>query len=135
MPGFSITLLLLPKSSSPFTISHLLSLLDEPADVPGWKWSSGVAPPAQPIATPPPTASQSVVKVTSGLKFADPKAFAEGIRKACNALIKAEPEITQMDVIAGDGDCGLTLKVKYIAVSLQATLVNVRELEFLSGRS
>jgi dihydroxyacetone kinase len=25
--------------------------------------------------------------------------------------VKAEPEITEMDVIAGDGDCGLTLKV------------------------
>jgi dihydroxyacetone kinase len=134
MPGFSLTLLLLPKSSSPFTTSHLLSLLDEPADVPGWKWSSGVSPPTEPTATLPPTASQSVGgKVTSGLKFADPEAFAEGIKNACHALIKAEPDITQMDTIAGDGDCGLTLKVKCIAIA--ATIVSLWELESCSGWS
>jgi triose/dihydroxyacetone kinase / FAD-AMP lyase (cyclizing) len=112
MPGFSVTLLLLPtaSSSSP-TTSHLLSLLDEPADVPGWKWSSRVAPPSQPIATPPRTSQSISAKTTSGLKVEDSKEFAEGIKRACNALVKAEPQITEMDVIAGDGDCGLTLKV------------------------
>ena len=113
MPGFSITLLLLPSStsSSPFTTPQLLSLLDEPAEVPGWKWSSGIPPPSQPTAAPPPSASQSTsAKIVSGLKV-DSMVFAAGIKRVCNALVKAEPEITQMDVIAGDGDCGLTLKV------------------------
>lgn len=118
MPGFSITLLLLPtatSSSSSLTTPQLLSLLDEPADVPGWKWSSCVAPPAKPTAASSAIVSQSVsAKVASGLKVKDTKEFAAGIKKACNALVKAEPEITQMDVIAGDGDCGLTLKVRIL---------------------
>lgn len=32
------------------------------------------------------------------------------IKKACQALAKAEPEITKYDTVAGDGDCGTTLK-------------------------
>ena len=113
MPGFSITLLLLPTSSaSSPTTAQLLSLLDDPADVPGWKWSSRVAPPSQPTASPPPAASQSIgAKVAPGLNAEDTKEFEAGIKRACNALMKSEPEITKMDVIAGDGDCGLTLKV------------------------
>ena len=30
--------------------------------------------------------------------------------RACKALIEAEPELTQQDQIAGDGDAGLTLE-------------------------
>ena len=41
---------------------------------------------------------------------ADEKAFVDAVVRAANALIREEPEITRMDNIAGDGDCGLTLK-------------------------
>jgi len=90
--------------------SDILLLLDEKPDVPGWKWSSGS-----------PALSQSqqvfsgnqVATTTPGLeKIAVPQAveFVEHIKRAAHALINAEPEITRMDSIAGDGDCGLTLK-------------------------
>jgi hypothetical protein len=40
MPGFSLTLLLLPppQSTKTFTSNEIIQLLDEPADAPGWKW-------------------------------------------------------------------------------------------------
>lgn len=112
MPGFSLTLLLLPSandSSAPDT-SLLLSLLDEPASVPGWKWTVGSAP-ADSIITPAATATGTAGGDTSKrLVSPDSQAFIAAIQRACDALIKEEPEITRMDNIAGDGDCGLTLK-------------------------
>ncbi len=38
------------------------------------------------------------------------EAFIDALERACRCLIDAEPEITRQDVIAGDGDAGLTLK-------------------------
>ncbi len=114
MPGFSITTLLLPngaEAGAPDS-SLLLSLLDEPTNVPGWKWSSNA---------PPPAADQiasGIKKTTSALskeniivlRSEDPKAFNAAVERACKAIADAEPDITRFDNIAGDGDCGLTLK-------------------------
>ncbi|KAF8159508.1 dihydroxyacetone kinase [Crassisporium funariophilum] len=112
MPGFSITLLLLPaegEAGAPST-SEILELLDDKPEVPGWKWSSGA---------PLMTMSEQIApgKVIQGnnaeyakIAVQNPKEFIEGIKSAAHALIKEEAEITRMDSIAGDGDCGLTLK-------------------------
>lgn len=40
----------------------------------------------------------------------DAKGFLAAIARACKALIAAEPELTEQDQIAGDGDAGLTLE-------------------------
>ena len=44
MPGFSLTILLLPRDGSPdselATASQVLDLLDAPCDAPGWSWHS-----------------------------------------------------------------------------------------------
>jgi dihydroxyacetone kinase len=40
----------------------------------------------------------------------DVQGFARAVERACSALDKAEPEITKMDTVSGDGDCGLTLQ-------------------------
>ncbi|KAI0084466.1 Dak1 domain-containing protein [Irpex rosettiformis] len=111
MPGFSLTLLLLPKTSEASIPSaeKLLALLDEPASTYGWKWTSGKVPVVTPIA-PQVRAASSGGGEDAKLKAADEKAFVDAIIRASNALIKEEPEITRMDNIAGDGDCGLTLK-------------------------
>ena len=45
------------------------------------------------------------------------------IRKGCQNLIAAEPEITKFDVITGDGDCGYTLKA-----GAQYVLDNIKSL-------
>ncbi|KAI0731307.1 dihydroxyacetone kinase 1 [Earliella scabrosa] len=114
MPGFSITTLLLPaesESGAPDS-SLLLSLLDEPANVPGWKWAANVPPlPTEKIASAPKKeAAAAPTEDIVVLRAEDPKAFNAAVERACKALGDAEPEITRMDNIAGDGDCGLTLK-------------------------
>jgi dihydroxyacetone kinase len=108
MPGFSITLLLLPEAQHARNL--ILSLLDEPTETPGWKWSSRL-PSADPKSSP--DVSQCVSagdRPTGPLGSPDPSAFISAVERACNAIVQAEPEITRMDTIAGDGDCGLTLK-------------------------
>jgi dihydroxyacetone kinase len=45
MPGFSLTLLLLPSGSGePYSSKQILELLDAPANAPGWAWTSGKEP-------------------------------------------------------------------------------------------
>ncbi|TFK83140.1 dihydroxyacetone kinase 1 [Polyporus arcularius HHB13444] len=120
MPGFSITTLLLPngaEAGAPDS-SLLLSLLDEPTNVPGWKWSSNVPPPA---ADQIASGIQKTVSATSEeaiivLRSEDPQAFNAAVERACKAIADAEPEITRFDNIAGDGDCGLTLKAGAAAI-------------------
>jgi dihydroxyacetone kinase len=108
MPGFSITLLLLPEEQHKSDL--IISLLDEPAETPGWKWSSR-APPAQLESSSDRSREASAShKSKTPLKARDSPAFISAVERACNAIIQAEPELTRMDTIAGDGDCGLTLK-------------------------
>lgn len=116
MPGFSLTLLLLPTAADAHVpdAQLLLALLDEPAAVPGWKWTVGTAPGASIVAPPPAAASHT--GGASALKAADAAVFTDAIRRACEGLVREEPEITRMDNIAGDGDCGLTLKAGAEAV-------------------
>ncbi|KAL7794416.1 Dak1 domain-containing protein [Trichoderma ceciliae] len=40
----------------------------------------------------------------------DPVILENMLRNACEALIKAEPDLTKWDTVMGDGDCGETLK-------------------------
>lgn len=42
--------------------------------------------------------------------MADPAKLLKAISVAMDNLVKLEPEITEYDTVAGDGDCGLTLK-------------------------
>lgn len=113
MPGFSITLLLLPtkaEANGP-SLDLLLSLLDEKPEVPGWKWASPTAPgqESNQIATAHQSGRHS--ENIKAIRVGNPNAFIQSIRRAAQAVINTEPEITRMDSIAGDGDCGLTLKV------------------------
>ncbi len=112
MPGFSITTLLLPtgsESDAPDS-SLLLSLIDEPANVPGWKWAANVPPlSTDKIATSAKKEAAAPLDIAV-LRAEDPKAFNAAVERACTALADAEPDITRYDNIAGDGDCGLTLK-------------------------
>ena len=116
MPGFSLTLLLLPSPSDnvPSTpdAATILSLLDDSANTPGWRWSSGSTPGSISQSSVGKTESSAAVpsSETTKIPAADPSAFLEAIKRSCTALINEEPEITRMDNIAGDGDCGLTLK-------------------------
>ena len=112
MPGFSLTLLLLPSFSPDFAPSSdvILRLLDASTSVPGWKWTSGAAPSA-PSAPPAVLPCERAADQGQRVRAQDVSGFERSVERACNALDKAEPEITKMDTVSGDGDCGLTLQV------------------------
>lgn len=62
-----------------------------------------------------PSLSLVMLEVSEAIIFAltlgsDPRDFLAAIVRACEAVIEAEPEITRQDIIAGDGDAGLTLR-------------------------
>ncbi|KAI8444630.1 Dak1 domain-containing protein, partial [Phakopsora pachyrhizi] len=115
MPGFSISLVLLPKKSQAAKIrieedelfeidsELILELFDSPCETLGWNQSK--------ITTRPPSnlgAKESGECKNSKVK--DGKLFIEAIKSGCQALIDSEPEITRLDTILGDGDCGETLR-------------------------
>lgn len=104
-------MLLLPAANDTGVPSAdlILSLLDDSTNTPGWKWSSRSIPKLLSAPSPLPTVARENAWSAS-LKANDVNQFNSAIERACRALIAAEPEITRMDNIAGDGDCGLTLK-------------------------
>ncbi|KAJ3818592.1 Dak1 domain-containing protein [Lentinula raphanica] len=119
MPGFSLTLLKLPsaeqEASQGPSQDLILSLLDAPSEASGWGWVSNCPPIAlsdqivsSSLSTP--GVSSTSQSRTSPTSNEDQKKVKEAIKRACDALVHAEPELTRMDTVAGDGDCGLTLK-------------------------
>ncbi|WVQ85069.1 dihydroxyacetone kinase [Cryptococcus sp. DSM 104549] len=111
MPGFSLTLLLLPSAgdkSSPYSSEQILEYLDTPASAPGWKWHAAAEPGK--IGEKVEEAHVPVAEDGAVLPPTDKSAFLAAITRSCKALIAAEPELTEQDQIAGDGDAGLTLE-------------------------
>jgi len=116
MPGFSLTLLLLPSSSDFAPPSDvILRSLDASTSAPGWKWNSGAAPSA-PSAPPAVLPLERDADQGQRVRAPDVNGFERSVERACNALDRAEPEITKMDTVSGDGDCGLTLQTGANAV-------------------
>lgn len=105
MPGFSITLLRLSDAKE-----AILAGVDAESSAPGWKRPT--VPSTKPQLTP--KSAGAAERPASHLKAGS--GFIPAIERACNAVIKAEPEITRFDTVAGDGDCGLTLKAGAEAV-------------------
>ncbi|KAG9026835.1 Dihydroxyacetone kinase 2 [Tulasnella sp. JGI-2019a] len=117
MPGVSVTVLLLPRDQPDTATAHtclhakdLIALLDEPANAPGWRWHArsearSSLDPAHVV-----TSSISTRVHEHQLTPADQGSFLQAIKRAAEALVAAEPRITRMDQIVGDGDAGLTLK-------------------------
>ncbi|GAO51173.1 dihydroxyacetone kinase Dak1 [Saitoella complicata NRRL Y-17804] len=102
-PGVSVTLL---NCGTGPGAQQLLDLIDLPVRVPGWHSIPSQAP-AQTIAAAETLAPESSVTPSDiGL---DPRKLISALRAGAQALLKAEPEITHFDTIAGDGDCGHTL--------------------------
>lgn len=90
----------------------MLPLLDAPTSAPGWSPKSPSQSP--PSAIKPPTSLTTTPEVSepsvkNGYTL-DTASFASVIIAGCKALIAAEPTITKYDTVAGDGDCGETLK-------------------------
>ncbi|CAG8701697.1 629_t:CDS:2, partial [Ambispora leptoticha] len=108
MPGASLTILKLPIEEG----EKILKYLDEPVQVPGWQNrivvdSSGLQEDLDEKVSRSRLSSNDNIEYTIGV---DPSSFQRSVTRACQAVIKAEPEITKYDTIVGDGDCGSTLK-------------------------
>ncbi|KAF8605858.1 dihydroxyacetone kinase [Ceratobasidium sp. AG-I] len=127
MPGFSVTLLLLPTDGSgPATKEQLIELLDAQAKTHAWVNPSGMPPggssaPAAPVKSERTSESQDRASAPTSNEFID------AVRRACKELITAESDITRMDQITGDGDCGTTLKS-----GAEAVLAALDDKEFTS---
>lgn len=105
--GFSISILKLADSG---VKQSLLELFDADTEATGWtatvKSSTWDNPPTQ-VSTA--TDDANVVGKPSNISI-DPKKTTEILKFALNRLIQAEPEVTRMDTLVGDGDCGIGLK-------------------------
>jgi len=118
MPGVSLTLLSLPRAEgeSTFTADEILSFLDEKTSVAAWKMAVKFTPPQGHEEDNPAkpgtdrTESGDGSKMNKRLIVSEPRLFVQAVQAACEALNAAEPEITKMDQVGGDGDCGTTLK-------------------------
>ncbi|BGP12610.1 hypothetical protein JCM10213v2_000527 [Rhodosporidiobolus nylandii] len=125
LPGFSLTLLLLPREPLPlpaiasttsdlaFDASLLIDLFDAPTEAPAWKWAFKGQPEMKVVEEEGGKTSRKEERAgeeVKGPKPTDPKLFISALESALKSVISAEPEITKYDTIAGDGDAGLTLK-------------------------
>lgn len=112
MPGFSITLLQVKDKT-------MLDLLDQPVAIPGWPSAPAVQQFSRHIMgefhTDKSTKEDTNKNDAMG-EVADAKVVEKAIRGALEAVIKAEPRITEYDTVLGDGDCGLTLKTAALAI-------------------
>ncbi|KAJ3013248.1 Dihydroxyacetone kinase 2 [Thoreauomyces humboldtii] len=123
LPGFSLTLLLLPRAGEAYKATKIIKLLDADATAPGWGFAAKSKP-----GQPEKSATDKHVNGVNGvngtikngaapIKFTNFPAFETAVLAAAENVIKAEAEITRYDTIAGDGDCGLTLKAGAEGVS------------------
>ncbi|BFZ57740.1 Dihydroxyacetone kinase 2 [Savitreella phatthalungensis] len=112
-PGISITLLNLSNLGDA-EADGVLRYLDRPTDAPGWNgatsWSASSSREREESITLDSTAEEGDSPQTTRPFVVDPAATEKLLRAGCKALIDAEPAITKADTVAGDGDCGTTLK-------------------------
>ncbi len=115
-PGFSITLLNITRANNDINISlqnqniDILKFLEAPTTAPGWiNISKGLSHDERNLNTKDYSAKHDLPKAAG--KF-DKLLFIKLVKSGINKLIIEEniSEITKYDTIAGDGDCGETLK-------------------------
>ncbi|KAL8286260.1 hypothetical protein RQP46_004748 [Phenoliferia psychrophenolica] len=119
LPGFSISLVLLPREAVPTPIAFtsklsfdkelILYTLDAPTEAPGWRWHYKGRPESH-LEDKDEKVKAATSDVIKGPAPTDPKLFLSCLELALKRVVAAEPEITRFDTIAGDGDAGLTLK-------------------------
>lgn len=89
----------------------LLSRLDAPTTAAAWHAPSTLAPQALPMVTLPPSAQADADgAVPSGAVGGSEEVPSALVRAVCTALDEAEPQLTEWDQVAGDGDCGITFQ-------------------------
>ena len=99
MAGFSVSLLLLTPAR--------IGLLDAPTTAPAWPCTHDLTTPLSVV--PCPLGASKADKVPKGAAGLEASAAAM-LKAGVQALILAEPQLTEWDSVAGDGDCGMTMK-------------------------
>ncbi|CAG7851718.1 Dihydroxyacetone kinase 2 Short=DHA kinase 2; AltName: Full=Glycerone kinase 2; AltName: Full=Triokinase 2; AltName: Full=Triose kinase 2 [Serendipita indica DSM 11827] len=112
MPGFSLSLLLLPREEDKHTVSaeKILQYLDDETEATAWKAAIKVKHPGQRGRSTTGDTVAQASRIDRCMEAPDKSAFVALVERVCMSLKAAEPEITKMDEKAGDGDCGYTLK-------------------------
>ncbi|KAI9502529.1 Dak1 domain-containing protein [Coemansia spiralis] len=99
MPGVSISLLVLPEDEE--KRNKLLTLVDQPAYCSGWI----NYPHVEDAGSTDDSAKGPVVQI----KPASDASWEKAISEAYNKVVVEEPEVTHLDQLMGDGDCGQVL--------------------------
>ncbi|KAK6441584.1 hypothetical protein LTR95_002179 [Oleoguttula sp. CCFEE 5521] len=104
-PGWSLSLLNISgiERATKTPVSQLLELLDSDTRAPAWP-KNGYRE-AKAAKQSVQTNKLASTEVAGGPKV-DPATIESALRKACDAAMKAEPDITKWDIQMGDGDCG-----------------------------
>jgi triose/dihydroxyacetone kinase / FAD-AMP lyase (cyclizing) len=109
-PGFSLTLGNLSgiATATGKSLTDITALLDAPTNAPAWPRNHyGKAVQASAESAKRREASRAGADAAAPItKPAAPATFLPALRAACQAGIKAEPDITKYDMVMGDGDCG-----------------------------
>ncbi|KAJ1725348.1 Dihydroxyacetone kinase 2 [Coemansia erecta] len=99
MPGASITLLMLPDDDA--RCADLLSLVDAPAFCPGWVNHARVNDAG--------STDESAQGPTIQFKPESDSTWEKVISEAYSSVVEEEPQVTLLDQLMGDGDCGQVL--------------------------
>ena len=98
MPGFSLSLLRIDPD--------ILRFLDAPTNAPSWPGGGSL----NPSPTMPANLGNSLSDNLEAVPTPDGRMVQQAARRIAEMLIAAEPELTELDSIAGDGDLGASLK-------------------------
>lgn len=106
-PGWSISLLTLSgiERQTKTTINTLLDLLDMDTKAPAWP-RNGYGEITLVRDKARIEVSDAAEAVSQKGPKVNPEILESALRSACDAAIKAEPDITKWDIQMGDGDCG-----------------------------
>ncbi|KAG0196005.1 Dihydroxyacetone kinase 2 [Mortierella sp. GBA30] len=99
MPGTSISLLVLPDDE--MERKNLISLIDQPAECPGWINHAGVVDAGN--------TDESARGPEALFTPSSDSTWERIIETAYNSVVNGEPEVTRLDQLMGDGDCGQVL--------------------------
>lgn len=105
-PGWSVSLLNVSgiADNTSLSVSTLYELLDSETSAPSWPRNGYAHAPSNETKQAP-VKSTTKTSISDGPTVSAPH-LASALRKASNAVLAAEPDITHWDQITGDGDCG-----------------------------
>jgi len=93
-----------------------LRWLDAPTAAPAWPNAAKQRPRAVSLRSAPPAGAKRSFTAREKAVSDLGKNVERAIKAACDALIEAEPELTELDRITGDGDLGASMKRASIAI-------------------